>query len=93
MASLAPRALGALTRPAASAPLLRNVRGHAAAIEQPSFDRPTHYEEGAIRHNWRRSEIQKIFDGPLMETVFRAVSPLPCNGRERIARRGTTLTN
>jgi biotin synthase len=28
---------------------------------------------GSIRHDWRRSEIQKIFDAPLMETIFKAV--------------------
>ncbi|KAK1922406.1 putative biotin synthase [Papiliotrema laurentii] len=29
---------------------------------------------GSIRHDWRRSEIQKIFDAPLMETIFKAAS-------------------
>jgi len=29
---------------------------------------------GTVRHDWRRSEIQNIFDGPLMETIYRAVS-------------------
>jgi len=29
---------------------------------------------GAIRNDWRRSEIQSIFDAPLMETIYRAVS-------------------
>jgi hypothetical protein len=31
-------------------------------------------ELGAVRSNWLRHEVQEIFDAPLMETVFRAVS-------------------
>lgn len=27
-----------------------------------------------IRHNWTRQEIQKIYDGPLLDLVFRAAS-------------------
>ena len=27
---------------------------------------------GTIRSNWLRREVQEIFDGPLMETVFKA---------------------
>ena len=34
------------------------------------------YELGEVRHDWRRSEIQKIYDGGLMETIFRAVCPI-----------------
>ena len=69
--SLAPRAL----RPSVIAPRLRAVRGHAAAVDPPTFPRPSH-SEGAVRHDWSRPEIQKIYDGALMETIFRAVGYL-----------------
>lgn len=67
--SFAPRAL----RPSVIAPRLRAVRGHAAAVDPPSFPRPSH-SEGAVRHDWSRPEIQKIYDGALMETIFRAAN-------------------
>lgn len=38
----------------------------AVAKVRPAF--------GTVRTDWRRSEIQKIYDGPLMETIFKAVS-------------------
>lgn len=30
--------------------------------------------DGDVRHDWRRSEIQKIFDAPLMEIIYRAAT-------------------
>lgn len=75
---VAPRIAAAIARPTATAPVLRNVRGHAAAVDPPAPGPGVsrqYFRDGDIRHDWRRSEIQKIFDGPLMETIFRAVSP------------------
>lgn len=72
-APTASRAISSLSRPALK-PLVaaRNARGHAAAVEVPTAAR--RYVDGDVRHDWRRSEIQKIFDAPLMDTIFRAVS-------------------
>jgi hypothetical protein len=77
--SIAPRALTAFSRPTVLAPTLRNARGHAAAVDPPSHNTGTaasgrRYADGDVRNNWRRSEIQRIFDAPLMETIYRAVS-------------------
>ncbi|KIS71886.1 putative biotin synthase [Mycosarcoma maydis] len=30
--------------------------------------------EGAIRHNWSRKEVQRIYDSPLLELVFRSAN-------------------
>lgn len=73
MTSLAPRALTALSRPTLLAPTILNARGHAAAVDPPSGS-SRRYLDGDVRHDWRRSEIQRIFDAPLMETIYRAVS-------------------
>lgn len=37
-----------------------------------STSTPTVYKEGDVRHNWRRSEIQRIFDSPLLSLIHRA---------------------
>lgn len=57
-ATIAPIAKRTLATVAESTPVQTAVR--------PAF--------GTVRHDWRRSEIQKIFDGPLMDTIFKAVS-------------------
>ncbi|ODN88472.1 biotin synthase [Cryptococcus wingfieldii CBS 7118] len=57
-------------------------RGHAVAVDPPFLPptphvqqpQPRRWVDGDVRHDWRRSEIQKIFDGPLMETIYRAAS-------------------
>ncbi|KAK6904518.1 biotin synthase [Kwoniella mangroviensis CBS 10435] len=80
MPALASKAL----RPTLIAPLVRGTRGHAVAVDPPylppnptantsSQARPR-YVDGDVRHDWRRSEIQKIFDAPLMETIYRAAT-------------------
>lgn len=82
------RAISALARPTlrVTAPVRphAHARGHATAVDPPapgpgvsreeSGLSSSRYEPGAVRRDWRRSEIQRIFDGPLMETIFRAVS-------------------
>ncbi|RXK38787.1 biotin synthase [Tremella mesenterica] len=68
-----PRVLSTLPRVRLSVPVLRNVRGHAAAVDPPSF-RPPKPEDGAMRRDWTKREIQDIFDGPLMEIIFRAAT-------------------
>jgi hypothetical protein len=73
---IAPRAIASVSRPVALSPNFKNVRGHAAAVDPPAPGpgvSRSYYRDGDIRSNWRRSEIQKIYDGPLMETIFRAV--------------------
>ncbi|KAL7421358.1 biotin synthase [Cryptotrichosporon argae] len=66
MSALAPRFL----RPSL-VPVIRNVRGHAVAVDAaPTV--PALHRDGDVRHNWKRAEVQAIFDGPLMETIFRA---------------------
>lgn len=67
-------------------PVLRSTaptasRGHAVAVDasflppSPSVQQSEkrRYVDGDVRHDWRRSEIQKIFDAPLMEVIYRAV--------------------
>ncbi|GFZ51475.1 biotin synthase [Saitozyma sp. JCM 24511] len=73
MTSLAPRALTALSRPTLLAPTILNARCHAAAVDPPSGS-SRRYLDGDVRHDWRRSEIQRIFDAPLMETIYRAAT-------------------
>jgi hypothetical protein len=62
---------------------LQSIRSLATAVEHPvsqpgnaaAFKAKSRRAElGAVRSNWLRHEIQEIFDGPLMETVFKAVS-------------------
>ena len=65
--SLLPRARPFFT------PLSTHVRALATVAESTVIPR-TRSADGVVRRDWRRSEIQRIFDGPLMETVFRAVS-------------------
>ncbi|BEI81124.1 hypothetical protein CcaverHIS002_0202840 [Cutaneotrichosporon cavernicola] len=48
----------------------RLARGHAVAVEA----RTAPPADGAVRNDWSRAEVQRIFDGPLMETIFRAAS-------------------
>ena len=45
-------------------------RGFATVAEITKVARPD------VRNDWRRSEIQRIFDAPLMESIFRAVRRL-----------------
>lgn len=89
-AKIAPKAISAISRPSTIAPALRNARGHAAAVEPPAPGpgvARAYYRDGDVRTNWRRSEIQKIFDGPLMETIFRAVThPHPLSRAQLIDR-------
>jgi biotin synthase len=47
-------------------------RGHAIAVD--SRPAPVTTLSTDVRHDWKRAEIQQIFDGPLMETIFRAAS-------------------
>lgn len=67
-------------------PVLRSTaptaaRGHAVAVDAPFLppspsvqqSEKRRYVDGDVRHDWRRSEIQKIFDAPLMEVIYRAV--------------------
>ncbi|KAK8843479.1 biotin synthase [Kwoniella newhampshirensis] len=69
-------------RPSLLAPAIRNARGHAVAVDPPYLPpspsvqqtQQRRWVDGDVRHDWRRSEIQKIFDGPLMETIFRAAT-------------------
>jgi hypothetical protein len=46
----------------------------AAALTSGFKAKSRKQELGAVRSNWLRHEVQEIFDAPLMETVFRAVS-------------------
>ncbi|SRR6266550_1000483 len=41
-----------------------------------SLTRPlaTHATSALIRHNWKREEIQEIYDSPLLDLVYRASS-------------------
>ncbi|WVN91155.1 biotin synthase [Cryptococcus depauperatus CBS 7841] len=69
-------------RPVLPRPAIALSRGHAVAVDAPFLPPPPSVQnterrrwvDGDIRHDWRRSEIQNIFDGPLMETIFRAAS-------------------
>lgn len=67
-------------------PVLRSTaptasRGHAVAVDAPFLppspsvqqSEKRRYVDGDVRHDWRRSEIQKVFDAPLMEIIYRAV--------------------
>ncbi|WVQ81611.1 biotin synthase [Cryptococcus sp. DSM 104549] len=74
------RSVRPVLRPAAARPVVS--RGHAVAVDAP-FLPPSpsvqqapkrRYVDGDLRHDWRRSEIQKIYDAPLMESIFRAAS-------------------
>lgn len=57
-------------------------RSLATAIDHPAASktaaplkaRSSNRQLGAVRSNWLRHEVQEIFDAPLMETVFKAVS-------------------
>lgn len=62
-----------ISRPQASAKLARGLATVADAAPAVARVRPAF---GTVRNDWRRSEIQKIYDGPLMETIFKAVSDL-----------------
>ena len=71
-------------------------RGHATAVDAPApgpgvsreeSAKVRRYELGEVRHDWRRSEIQKIYDGGLMETIFRAVCPFFLHSRQQGCRR------
>ncbi|PWN54363.1 putative biotin synthase [Violaceomyces palustris] len=42
----------------------------AASSKKPSPTVP----DGTIRHNWKRSEVQALYDSPLLELVFRSAS-------------------
>ncbi|AFR95906.1 biotin synthase [Cryptococcus neoformans] len=68
-------------------PVLRSTaptasRGHAVAVDAPFLppspsvqqSEKRRYVDGDVRHDWRRSEIQKIFDAPLMEVIYRAAT-------------------
>ncbi|ORY29123.1 hypothetical protein BCR39DRAFT_532705 [Naematelia encephala] len=57
----------------ASRNLLPLSRSLATVAEAPVVARPT-FRDGDVRTNWRRSEIQKIFDAPLLDTIFRAAN-------------------
>lgn len=72
---LAPRPLWSHARP-----VLLQLRTLATVADQPPPAVPAvQYEDGAVRHDWRRSEIQRIYDAPLIETIFRAVGrPWSC---------------
>ncbi|TXT13580.1 hypothetical protein VHUM_00947 [Vanrija humicola] len=71
----ASRTLAALARrPHALAPVLRNARGHAVAVDPHPVAPARAANEGAVRNDWTRDEVQKIFDAPLMETIYRAAS-------------------
>lgn len=68
--------LAAAARPRALAPILTTARGHAVAVDPrpaPTTANRT-ATEGAVRSDWTRDEVQRIFDGPLMDTIFRAAS-------------------
>ena len=60
-----------ISRQTASAKLARGLATVADAAPAVARVRPAF---GTVRTDWRRSEIQKIYDGPLMETIFKAVS-------------------
>lgn len=48
------------------------IRGHATAVSLPAVERA---EEGlALRHSWTKNEIGKIYNGPLLDLVFRAAA-------------------
>ena len=67
LADMSSRTLSSLTRPPNL--LLRRL----ATVVNPDSVPLARYEDGTIRQDWKRSEIQRIFDAPLMETVYRAV--------------------
>ena len=84
MKASASRAIAPLTRatPSARPAAVSAARGHATAVDAPAPGPGVSREEsaavrryqlGEVRHDWRRSEIQRIFDGGLMETIFKAV--------------------
>lgn len=97
MKTPAPRALAILARAERSARQAAGsgysaTRGHATAVDAPApgpgVSREDaagirRYQLGDVRHDWRRSEIQRIFDGGLMETIFKAASPLISVYRQR----------
>jgi biotin synthase len=56
-------------------PLGQQIRGHATALDVTAGGlRKQKQPDGAVRGDWSRVEVQRIFDAPLMETIFRAVS-------------------
>jgi biotin synthase len=52
--------------PARRIPLTRALATHASASSRPATS--------ALRYDWKKEEIQKIYDTPLLELVFRAAS-------------------
>jgi biotin synthase len=51
------------------------VRGHAVAVDPAAAAAPSpSAPAGTVRSDWSRAEVQRVFDGPLMETIFRAAS-------------------
>ena len=70
-----------ISRQTASAKLARGLATVADAAPAVARVRPAF---GTVRTDWRRSEIQKIYDGPLMETIFKAVSVTSLSLREDI---------
>lgn len=75
--------LAAARRPVVAAPRVAAastgaVRGHAVAVDptpaSSSSSSLASDAQSGVRHNWKRAEVQAIYDGPLMETIFRAAS-------------------
>jgi hypothetical protein len=48
-------------------------RGNATAVDGSTYS--DNSASLAQPSRWKREEIQKIYDGPLMDLVFRAVCP------------------
>lgn len=66
------RALASAPRPRALPAAFINARGHAVAVDPRAP--PLAAAEGAVRSDWTRTDVQQIFDAPLMDTIFRAAS-------------------
>lgn len=64
----------AIEHPSTSTSSSGSSSSSAAALAQGFKAKSRKQELGAVRSNWLRHEVQEIFDAPLMETVFRAVS-------------------
>ena len=59
-----------------------NVRSLATALQPHPFtpngpnNSQKSYKDGDVRNDWNRQEVQKIYQSPLLELVYRAVSLL-----------------
>lgn len=55
-------------------------RGNATAVTPPPSADASETINAVGKPSWTREEVQKVYDTPLMELIFRAVSAAPWMG-------------